>query len=481
MATLKQRVVSGLIWRSFERVGTQGIGLVISMFLARLLGPEEYGTIALLTIFMAVSNIFVDSGFGKALIQRKNVDSLDFNSIFYFNLFAGCSVYCVLFLIAPAIAAFYGKPILVAILRVLALNLVLGSLNCVQNAILIKEMRFNLSFFISLAGIITNGVVGIALAWAGHGVWALVYGQLSSTAVSMLARWVLVGWRPGFSFSFERLRSLFSYSSKLLCSEVLDTFFNQVYGLLIGKIYTPSDLAFFNRGDSLPGMIMGSVQGVIGSVAFPAMASIQEKRAQMKQFMRRALKASSFLAFPVMVGLAVVARPLVSLWLSDKWLPAVPYLQISCVTYAFWPIHVANLQAIQACGRSDIFLRLEIIKKAVLIVAIALTFRYGVFILILGRAATAPIGLLINTWPNRKLIDYSLQEQFKDVIEFLLLAVGMGLIVSLLSLLPLSNGLLLCSQILLGAVVYTGGCYLFASEMFQYVLKTVREAVGHGR
>ncbi len=477
MSALKQKIMSGVFWRTLERFGTQGIGLAISMVLARLLGPEEYGTVALLSIFLMVSNVFVDSGFGKALIQRKNADELDFNTIFFFNIFAATVIYCFLFFIAPWVADFYDKPILVLILRISALNLVIGSLNCVQNALLIREMRFHLSFMVSLAGILTHGAVGITLAYLGYGVWSLVFSQLAYTTVSMVARWLLIGWHPRFCFSIERLKNLFGFSSKLLYSELLDTGFNQMYGLLIGKIYSPADLAYYNRGDTLPGMIMGSIQGVIGSVVFPALSSIQDQRDQMKKLMRRALSLASFVAFPAMFGLAAVARPLVALWLSEKWLPAVPYVQIACFTYAFWPVHVANLQVIQACGRSDIFFRMEIAKRIILVIAILLTFQHGVMALVLGRAATAPIGLLINVWPNKKLIGYSFGEQCKDLFPFLLLASVMAGAVAMLSFLPLPDGLLLLAQVMLGGLVYLAGSWFVVPETVSYMYNTIRSMI----
>ena len=412
---MRQKVVSGMMWSTFERFGTQIVGLVISMILARLLGPSDYGVVAYLTIFIAVANVFVDSGFGKALVQGRDIDQTDYDTIFIFNVAMGILAYVCLCLASPWVASFYNEPILKKVLPVSALCLVIGSFNCVQNAILVREMKFYLSFRINLSGLVTHGIVGTVLAYKGFSYWSLVWSQLASGFVSMLLRWVLVAWRPTFQFSFARLRKHFLFSSNLLFSSLLDTGFNQIYGLLIGKWYSKEQLSLFSRGDTLPGMIMGCIQGVIGGVSFPALSRMQDDRARMRKNMRILLKGASALSFPSMFGLAAVAPSLIDVWLGDKWTGCVPFLQIACLTYAFWPVHVSNLQVIQACGRSDIFFRLEIIKKVVQVLAIVLTFKHGLWALIIGKAAVAPIGLLINGWPNKKLIDYSIWRQLWDI------------------------------------------------------------------
>lgn len=477
MTDLKQKVIHGVFWRALERFGTQGISFVVSIILARLLGPEEYGTIALLYIFLAIAGVLVDSGFGTALIQKKEADDLDFNSIFYFNLVVSVVLYGVLWFAAPWIADFYDKPILIPVLRWSALTLMLNGVNGIQNAVLAREMKFNLSFWISLSGTISQGVIGISMAYMGYGLWALVFSSLGSQAISTLARWFLIGWTPSLQFSLGRVRQLFGFGSRMMLSGVLDTFFNQVYGLLIGKWYTPADLAYFNRGDSMPNMVMTSVQGVIGSVAFPALSKLQDEKEKLKSVMRRMMLTSSFIVFPAMFGLAAVAKPLVLLLLTEKWLPAVPYLQLACISYAFWPIHIANLQVIQACGRSDIFLNLEIIKKILLILSILLTFKYGVLALACGRATLGPIFAVINAFPCKKLIGYSPIEQTWDIAPNLMI----GCLASILAYLPLlmieNTYLLLAIQVLIGMIVFTGTAFMFKIESVTYLLKNMKQAI----
>jgi O-antigen/teichoic acid export membrane protein len=316
------------------------------------------------------------------------------------------------------------------------------------------------------------------MAYMGYGLWALVFSALGSQAISTIVRWVLIGWKPSFLFSFDRVRQLFGFGSKMMASCFLDTFFNQVYGLLIGKWYTPADLAYFNRGDSMPNMVMTSVQGVIGSVAFPALSTLQDDKGRLKSVMRRMMLTSSLIIFPAMFGLAAVAKPLVVLLLTEKWLPAVPYLQLACVSYAFWPVHVANLQAIQACGRSDVYLNLEIIKKVLIILSIALTFNYGVLALALGRALLGPIFAVINAFPCNKLINYSPIDQIRDLAPVFLIGC-LAATIAYLPLLIIENPYLLLSiQVLIGMTVFMGTAFIFKIESVTYLLKNMKQAIG---
>ena len=464
MSSLRQKVIQGIIWRMLEQFGAQLITFVVSIVLARILGPEEFGTVALLTIFISLSQCLVNSGFGVALIQKKDADDLDFNSVFYFSLAISVVLYGVLWLGAPIIATFYGKPILTVVLRVAAMKLFLDGINGVQNAVLAREMLFKLSFRITLSGTIASGIVGIWMAYAGYGLWALVWSSLISGFVAMGIRWFLIGWRPGLEFSWQRLKGLFHFGSKMLASGLLDTFFNQIYGLLIGKLYSPSDLAYFNRGENLPQMVMNSIQGSIGSVVFPALSKMQDDPGKIKMAMRKVLQMSSFFVFPMMFGLAAVAKPIVLLLLTEKWLPAVPYMQLACISYAFWPMHVANLQAVQALGRSDIFLKLEIIKKIAIVLVLAATFRDGVLAMAIGRMALAPFSVWVNSLPNKRLVGYSQFQQIQDIGPGGFLALGMALAVWALSVLEIGPWVLLFSQLFVGLSVYIIGAIVLGLE-----------------
>jgi O-antigen/teichoic acid export membrane protein len=473
---LKHKVVSGLLWRSLERFGTQAAGFVVSIVLARLLEPKDFGTITLITVFIAIASCFVDGGFATALVQRKEIDELDLNSVFYLSLSVAASLYAALFIAAPWIARFYSEPVLVWILRLLSLSLLIGALNSIQNAVLTREMRFKQSFKASMAATVASGAVGITMACRGYGLWSLVGSALAGQVALTAVLWQAVRWRPAWAFSFKRIQNLFGFGWKLLVSSVSDTFFNNLYNLIIGKLFNPATLGYYSRGQTVPSVIMNSVNGTIAGVIFPALASCQHDLIRVKSIMRRMVKTSCFLVFPMMFGLAAVARPLVQVLFTDKWLPCVPYLQLSCITFAFWPVHVANLQAVMALGRSDIFLTLEVIKKNLVILTIIFTYKFGVMAMVAGQAVLSVISMGINAWPNRRLLNYSLRQQARDILPPLLLAVAMGAIVWGLQGVRLGPVWLLGMQVFLGVVVYLGGAFLLRLESLEYFRTNVIQA-----
>ena len=356
-------VISNFIWRFAERCGAQLVTFIVSIVLARILAPEDYGTIALVTVFTTILQVFVDSGLGTALIQKKNADDLDFSSVFYFNFVVCLVLYAAMFMAAPVIAKFYGDVTLTPIIRVISLTIVISGVKGIQQAYVSKNMLFKRFFFSTIGGTIFSAFIGIGLAKAGYGVWALVAQQLSNATVDTVILWITVRWRPRKNFSWERLKGLLSFGWKLLVSSLLDTCYNNLRNLIIGKMYSPSDLAFYNQGDKFPKLIVTNINTSIDSVLLPTMSSAQDDRERVKNMTRRAIKTSTYVMAPLMMGLAFCATPIVKLVLTDKWLPCVPFLRIFCITYMFWPVHTANLNAINAMGRSDWFLRLEIIKK----------------------------------------------------------------------------------------------------------------------
>jgi len=469
---LKTKIISGLVWRTLERVGTQAMGLAVSIILARLLEPMDFGTITLITVFIALAGVFIDGGFGTALVQAREVTELDYNSVFYLSLAVSGLLYGLLFVSAPCIAQFYQEPSLILVLRLLSLSLVIGALNSVQNAVLNREMKFKLSFRVSMISMLISGVVGIGMAVGGYGVWALVGSALAAQVSRTITLWLIVSWRPQLMFSLAAVRRMFGFSSKLLASGVLDTLFNNLYNMIIGKLFNPTILGYYSRGQSIPNLFMSSVQGTIGSVIFSALSSCQHDKVQMKKITRRMIKSSCFLVFPMMFGLAAVAKPLVLVLLTPKWLPCVPFLQISCITFAFWPLHVANLQAITAVGRSDIFLTVEVIKKALIVAIILGTYKFGVMAMVIGQAVGSLVSVAINAWPNRRLLDYSLSQQAVDILPASLLAAGMGMLVFGLAWVIPNMYALLAVQVVLGAAVFFGGAMLFKFESVDYLWKT---------
>ena len=423
----KGNVVSNFIWRFAERCGAQLVTFIVSIILARILAPEDYGTIALVTVFTTILQVFVDSGLGTALIQKKNADDLDFSSVFYFNFVVCFVLYAGMFVAAPFIAKFYGDTTLTPIIRVISLTIVISGVKGIQQAYVSKNMLFKRFFFSTIGGTIFSAFLGIGLAKAGYGVWALVAQQLSNTTVDTIILWITVRWRPRKAFSWKRLKSLLSFGWKLLVSSLLDTCYNNLRNLIIGKMYSASDLAFYNQGDKFPKLIVTNINTSIDSVLLPTMSSAQDDRERVKNMTRRAIKTSTYVMAPLMMGLAFCATTIVKLVLTDKWLPCVPFLRIFCITYMFWPVHTANLNAINAMGRSDWFLRLEIIKKIMGIAILLSTMWFGVMAMAYSLLLSSVLSQIINSWPNRKLLGYGYLEQVRDFAPGILLAVGMGI------------------------------------------------------
>lgn len=467
-------VITNFFWRFLERCGAQGVTFIVSIVLARLLDPTVYGTVALVTIFTTIMQVFVDSGMGNALIQKKDADDLDFSSVFYFNM-AMCSVlYLIMFFAAPFIASFYRMPELTAIVRVLSLVVVISGVKNVQQAYVSRHLMFKRFFFSTLGGTIGAAVIGIAMAYLGFGVWALVAQMLFNAAVDTTILWITVKWRPKKMFSFQRLKSLFSYGWKLLASSLIDTVYNDLRQLIIGKKYSSGDLAYYNQGKKFPQLIVTNINTSIDSVLLPAMSKAQDDMAAVRSMTRRAIKTSTFLMMPAMIGLAVCAEPLVQLILTEKWLPCVLFLRIFCITYAFYPVHTANLNAIKAMGRSDLFLKLEIIKKTVGIIAILITMWISVQAMAYSFLVTTILNQIINSWPNKKLLNYSYLEQIKDMLPQILLSLGMGAAIYAVSFLHLSASLTLLIQIPLGVLVYWGGSKIFHVESYTYIIEMVK-------
>lgn len=469
-----QSILKNFLWRFAERCGAQMVTFVVSIVLARILAPEDYGTIALITVFTNIMQVFVDSGLGTALIQKKDADDLDFSSVFYFNLAVCLVLYGVMFAAAPLIAAFYNDATLTPLVRVISLTIVISGVKGIQQSYVSRNMLFKRFFFATLGGTIFSAFLGIGLAYAGAGVWAIVAQQLSNAAIDTLILWLTVKWRPKKAFSWQRLKGLLTFGWKLLASALLDTVYSNLRSLVIGKLYSSADLAYYNQADKFPNVIVSNINSSIDSVLLPTMASEQDDHARVKAMTRRAIKTSTYIMAPLMMGLAFCAEPVVRLVLTDKWLPCVPFLRIFCVTYMFYPIHTANLNAINAMGRSDLFLRLEIVKKIVGMTILLSTMWFGVMAMAYSLLVSSVLGQIINSWPNRKLLNYGYLEQLKDILPGILLAVGMGYCVYPVSLLGLSSAVTLVIQVPLGAAIYIGASAVLHLESFEYLMGMVR-------
>lgn len=394
----------------------QVVAFLVELVLARLLVPDDYGTVALTAIFFGIANVLVDGGFCVALIQKKDADDLDFNSVFYTNIALSVIAYAVMFFAAPWIASFYKVPMLKEIVRVAAVVFVFNAVNAVQNAELTRKMLFHLSFRVTLITSVVSALCGISLAFMGCGVWTLVWMTLVSGFVGMMARWTIVAWRPKWLFSWKRLGPLFSYGWKMAASAVISTIFTDINSLLMGKFYTRADVAFVNRGWVVPMLTISQVNESLERASFPALASIQDEKAKVREAMRLMMRCSTFLTFPLMVWMALCAPSIIWLLFGEKWLPSVPYLRIFCFTFAIWPLHTMNLNGIKSLGRSDVYLKLEIIKRTLQAVVILGTFRLGVFNwMAISAFVLGPLCVLINAWPNRRLLGYTFGMQLADV------------------------------------------------------------------
>ena len=473
----RTRVFSNFLWRFFERIGAQMITVIVNIILARKLGPGPAGKIAIVLAVTNLLKVFAESGMGTALIQKKDPDDVDFSSVFYFNLGFSTLLYLGLFAFAPRIAAHYGDLELIPVIRVLGLTLVVSGLYNVQQAYVSKTLQFKRFFFATLGGTVFSGALSIAMVYLGCGIWSLVALQLSNFAVNTLILWFTVNWRPKRVFSWQRLGALLSYGWKLLVSSFLDTAYNQLYPLIIGGRYTAEALGQYDKGRSWPDQITTSINQSLDSVLLPVLSEKQDQKTQVREMTRRAIKTSSYIMMPVMAGLAACAKPLIRLLLGEQWLPSVAYMQIFCVIYAFYPLHTANLNAIKAVGRSDIFLKLELIKTALGLAVLSVTVNYGIMAMALGMLFWDICSQMINAWPNRKLLDYPYLTQLKDMAPSILLSTVMAAAVLSVLRLGLPDGLTLLIQIPLGAAIYLLGSVLLKLDSFEYLLSTVKNLI----
>ena len=471
-------VLQGLFWKFAERMGSQIVTFIVSILLARLISPEDYGAIALIMVFITVSNVLVTNGFASALIQKKDADIIDFSSVFYLNIGFGALIYIILFFSAPAISEFYGIPVLCQTLRVLALVIPIMGMNSVQQSFVSRNMPFRRFFYSTLGGAVFSGIVGVSMAIGGFGIWALVAQYVVNYSANTLILWITLKWRPKLKFSIKRVRSLFSFGWKMLCAGMLDTGYSQLRNLLVGKLYSSADLGYYNRGQQYPQFVVVNINSSISSVLFPMLSKNQDNAYMVKQYTRRAIQVSSYIMWPIMAGLGVCAEPIVRIMLTDKWLPCVPYLQIACFTYGIWPIHTANLEALKAMGRSDLFLKLEIIKKTIGMIVLLATIPFGVMTMAMSAIWVSIISAFVNAWPNRKILNYSYIEQIKDMLPSMCLSAIMIAIVFPLKFVVLNDWLLIFVQAVLGVFVYLLGSILLKIDGFVFVLNTAKKMIG---
>lgn len=474
---MKTNMTSNFLWRFFERIGAQGVTLVVSIVLARMLGPDVYGEIALVTVFINILQVFVDAGLANALIQKSEVDDLDYSSVFFSNVFVCCVLYIGVFLLAPFIAEFYNNLELIPIIRVLSIIILISGVKNVQQAYIARNMLFKLFFFATLGGTITAAIVGIVMASLGFGIWALVAQLLVNTAIDTLVLWVKLAWKPKWQFSIKRLSKLFGYGWKLLVSSLLETIYNESYQLLIGKFYSSSELAYFNQGKKLPNAFVSNINSSIDSIIFPAMSREQDHIPEVKKIAKKAMKVSTFCVWPVLTGMFACGNTIVYLLLGERWVDSAWFLRLYCICFAFYPIYTSNLNAIKSLGRSDLFLKMEMLKKISGISILLATLWFGLKALSIGIVLEAVTSLVINTMYSKRILNYSLLEQIKDLSSHLFICILMGVIVFFVGMIPFSMLFVLMLQITIGIVSYYLLAKLFNVESLDYIINYVKRLV----
>ncbi len=474
----KKQVLSGLFWKFAENSCANIVSFVVSVILARLLLPEDYGEVAMVNVFIVLANVFVVNGLGTALIQKKDADELDFSSVFYFNVALSLGLYGILFVSSPFIAEFYRMPHLQIVLRVLALRIPLAAINSIQNAYISRKMIFYKSFKVTLIGTVISAGIGIAMAYSGYGVWALVAQVLINGVIDTVLMFVMIKWVPHWCFSFARLKGLISYGWKILVSSLIKVGYDQVSSLIIGRLYSGEDLAYYSRGKKYPDMVVTDINSTISTVLFPAIVKNQTDMERVKSITRRSMKTSTFVLTPLLIGLAALAEPFVSWMLTDKWLPCVPYLRICCIYYMMQPVQTANLQAIRAIGRSDVILKLDLIKRGTGLLLLLLMMNHGVMGVALAPVGMSLLATLVNIPPNKRFIHYSYKEQFLDIIPNFAIAVLMGAVVyfesQCLMRWGVSNLVTLLIGVVTGAGIYVLSAALLRIDSLQYLWNMVR-------
>lgn len=455
--SLKQRAVKGVAWTAVDQGSYLGLTFVIGVILARLLSPDEFGLLAMIAVFNSVAQAFLDSGFGAALIRKPQLSEADRSTALYFNIAAGVVLFGVMFVAAPWIADFYRRPILTGLVRWEGFLLVISGFNIVQQAQLTRDLNFKAKAIIRVVSTVLSGVVAIAAAYHGAGVWSLVVMHITSNIIQLAMLWLLSSWRPRSGWSGESFRYLWGFGSKMLASSVIDRVYTQIYPMVIGKFFSAADLGQYSRATQFTTLASHLPTNVLQQVTFPVLSQIQQDSQRLSTSYRRILRLSAFFIFPIMIGLAALGRPFVVALVTDKWLPCVPYLQIICFASMWFPIHAINLNLLQVKGRSDLFLRLEIVKKVIVTVVMVITIPFGIIAMCVGRIVTSLLCLFINTYYTGKLINVGFAMQMRDLLPTLLNSLAMGAIIYFVTL-PLSGDWL---QLGVGFVV--GAAYYLAS------------------
>lgn len=473
--SLKSKAAKGILWSSFERFSVQGVQFFIMIIMARLLTPKDYGLIGMLTIFLAVAQSLIDSGFSQALIRKQDRTEIDNSTVFYFNIAVSLSLYILFFILAPYVSDFYNIPELTSIMRVISLGVVINSLAVVQRAQYTINIDFKTQAKASFTAAIFSGCVGMALAYAGFGAWALVVQQLLNLSINTVMLWYYSRWRPLLCYSWQSFHELFAFGSKLLLSGLLDTIYRNIYPIVIGKLFSASSLGHYTRAHQFSEFPSSNITSIIKRVTYPVLCSIQNDDERLSNIYRRFLKLSAFVIFPMMTGLSAVSKPFISITIGNQWEICAMLLPIICFSMMWYPIHSINLNLLQVKGRSDLFLRLEIIKKLLGVLVICITAPWGLVVMCYGSIVSSLIALVINTYYTGKLIHIGFFKQMRDLMPTLLLAFAMFILIRIINVYIDSLYLQLAIGIISGIVFYLGCGFLFRFKELEELISLVRK------
>lgn len=476
---LKQKTFKGLVWRSIQSFTNHGVEFLLMLFMARLLSPKEYGIIGLTAVFMAIASTFVDSGFANALVRKKDCTSDDFSTVFIFNLLISVVCYIILFIIAPYVGDFYNEPILCPVLRVLGLMLITQAFCTVQNTILTKKIDFKKKAKITVSKNIISGLVGLLFAYLGFGVWALVIQSLTASVLFSIMLWSTTDWYPNMHFSKKSFKELFDYGSKLLASSLINTTYGQIYPIVIGKFFSAATLGNFSRARHWANLGSKNLTSILQGVTFPVLAKVQDDDKRLENIYRRMIRTSCFIIFPLMIGLSAVAKPLTFVTIGEKWDFSASLLQIICFSMMWYPVHSLNLNLLQIKGRSDLFLKLEIIKKIMGISILCISIPLGIVAMCYFNILTSLIALFINTYYTGKLINVGYLKQMRDIAPTLLLSMVMwGAVLFIIQYIP-NKYIQLPVGILIGAAIYLSGAYLLKFQELKEVFVMYNDLKKH--
>jgi len=474
---LKNRTIKGFGWNFLDNVLNRGISFVVGIVLARLISPSEYGLIGIVLIFIAVFNSIVESGLGTALIRKNDCTEDDYNTVFHTNLILSVILFFVFYVCSPLIADFFNEPQLNLLGKVMGCVLIINALSIIQNTILLKKLDFKGKMFISMGSSLTSGVIGITMAYKGYAIWSLVGQQISRQGVYTLLLWIYNHWLPKLVFSWKSFKELFGFGSKLLAAGIIDTTWNQIYQVVIGKFYAPATLGYYTKANEFGSIFSSNLTSVVQSVSFPALSKIQDDLIRLKRGYQKVIKTTMLITFTLMLGMAAVAEPMIRVLIGDKWLPCVPFLQIVCFQMFLYPLHAINLSLLLVRGRSDLFLKIQILKKFIAVIPILLGIFVGIYWMLIGSVITGITAYYINAYYSKPLLNYSISEQVKDILPSFAVSLCMAMSVYSISYLPVKPIIVLCIQIGVGAILQITLCEIFRLSEYLELKSIVLNAI----